>query len=638
MSDTERIKELQARIFDRNDLTKKRMSIKGYFIPFLWVLIGYVSHAIDSASLLEQTMLYGPTWFFFRIFQSAEDTSPYIGFVLVCIPTLAFLLTYVARAVTKPDARATYKAEALAMARDQGLYPISETAKALQLSGAGIPLATLNSTLIGIDQGADAGHIAVFAPSRSGKGLHLTATLIQWTAAAVVIDPKGEQWERTASLRNSRGRVYNIPYHSINILQFFDVNDPLELRELYTILLQTWRDKDPIFAEKAFSLFEAARDQGRATDENMLRILARWANSSPVLALHEAQEHAPYAVARFTDGSPVDNMNKFSLSAWGTFTARFTPYISLIDTISRGEIPPEWATKNRTIYITYSLQTLRSAGAVVSAIIAGLIKHQQRQVRKTSVLIAIDELPETAIPNIDSYLATVGGYGMTMLLYAQSIAQLREIYGHDRAEAIMANLNTQLYYRAADQATAKYLSAALGEQLAVNRSVSTQTSEERHEAQRKGKETEDRQSFSQSYKPILQPAEITALPTAAVLIFCNGIKTLGERLNPFNNSRLQLPPPPPLQPKIKSITTQHLILPSEVVAVSPIIEHKSATGPAPELVRSTSPQRTGPMAAPPPWMDEQPPIDVYHDTPAPRTVPLVKPQPSITSDEDDIYF
>lgn len=67
-----------------------------------------------------------------------------------------------------------------------------------------IPLGYLSGKPIGIPWTADAGHIAVVGPTRSGKGLHLTDTLIRWPGPVVCVDPKGEQWERTAGSDSRR--------------------------------------------------------------------------------------------------------------------------------------------------------------------------------------------------------------------------------------------------------------------------------------------------------------------------------------------------------------------------------------------------------------------------------------------------
>ena len=60
---------------------------------------------------------------------------------------------------------------------------------------------------VGIPWDADEGHLLVVAPSRSGKGFHQTDTLLRFPGPALVVDPKREQYRRTAGTRAARGPV-----------------------------------------------------------------------------------------------------------------------------------------------------------------------------------------------------------------------------------------------------------------------------------------------------------------------------------------------------------------------------------------------------------------------------------------------
>ncbi len=82
-------------------------------------------------------------------------------------------------------------------AEAQGRIAVEESATKLGID-FGIPLAEMQGRLLGVQHGASQGHVFVCAPTRSGKGLHLTTTLLHYPASALVIDPKGEQYERTS--------------------------------------------------------------------------------------------------------------------------------------------------------------------------------------------------------------------------------------------------------------------------------------------------------------------------------------------------------------------------------------------------------------------------------------------------------
>jgi hypothetical protein len=96
-----------------------------------------------------------------------------------------------------------------------------------------IPLGDISSKPIGLPWTADAGHLAVVGPTRSGKGLHLTDTLIRWPGPVVCVDPKGEQWQRTAGFRQQAyGPVYRIPPQALDLGELYDLQQDLDAREL----------------------------------------------------------------------------------------------------------------------------------------------------------------------------------------------------------------------------------------------------------------------------------------------------------------------------------------------------------------------------------------------------------------------
>lgn len=255
-------------------------------------------------------------------------------------------------------------------------------------------------------------------PTRSGKGLHLTDTLIRWPGPVVCVDPKGEQWERTAGFRQQAyGPVFRIPPQGLDLANFFDFTHDLDVRELHETLLRPWQDgKDRIFADKALPLFTAAAKYGDPVGEHPLAVLARLAQDSPVNALQQATAIAPTPVQVFTDGVEPERImqNRFALSSWGNFSTRFSPFAAHLSTITSTDLPRSWAQDNATIYITYPLQSQNAVGPLAAALIAGLIRQIQANPLGKRVLFAIDEMPTVGLPNLPGYLATVGGNGITM--------------------------------------------------------------------------------------------------------------------------------------------------------------------------------------------------------------------------------
>src|SRR6202043_321664 len=78
------------------------------------------------------------------------------------------------------------------------------------------------------------------------------------------------------------------------------------------------------------------------------------------------------------------------------------------------------------------------------------------------VLLLVDEAGRTAIPSLADHATTVVGRGISLWVAVQSLEQLSAEYGEARAQVIMDNMETQLYYRPSGQKTADYLEHCLG--------------------------------------------------------------------------------------------------------------------------------------------------------------------------------
>lgn len=419
--------------------------------------------------------------------------------------------------------------------------------------------------LLGLDYEKAEGHLLVVAPTRAGKGLHLTDTLRHYPGPVLVVDPKGEQLRRTAVLRSQLGPVYQIPGHQVHLSAYYQhLRDRDETIELHTHLLRPWTSSEPIFAEKALSLFTAIGCYAQAKQLNPLRLLLDLAESNPVQALTALRqvEAAQRHVDIFTNGIAPTRIqeDKFVTSALGNFTTRLAPYQKHIDTIAPPDlrqraliIPPDWAQRNGTIYITYSLNDLRAVGGIVAATIAAMLRYQMRQSQQQKMLVAIDELPAVGLRNVVDYLSTCGGYGMTLLLYVQSVAQLQSLYGRDGLRAILSNCDHQLWYPAADMETAKFMSDLYGTTMKASpmQSASQTARQQRDKEGQAQMQTSRQQGASWSWREgaALSANEMMALPAEQVLATTKvgqRVVYLGQRLNSIALFA-QFPPPDSLQ-------------------------------------------------------------------------------------------
>lgn len=325
------------------------------------------------------------------------------------------------------------------------------------------------------------------------------------------------------------------------------------MQELHANLLRTWQDREPIFGEKSLSLLHAAIQTGEAIGEHPLMVLARWADMAAPEALREGLLYAPARVLQFTvgDNPATVGLNKFAQSAWGTLTTRLAPLVPHMPTVTQAMVPKDWVRTNATIYLCYPLDQLPTAGALLSCIIAACIKTVMRQPRRTPTLFALDELPATALAKLETYIATLGGYGGTLLLYLQTISQLDDVYGHTKAQTILGNCHTKLFYPPRDLMTAEYVSKAFGTELRFVRADSHQPGSGGLNvgSSKHTRLPQSSVSWNEREEPAYAPSELDALPAEAVIVLAQGttqVRALAERLNPIPLLP-DLPAPPALR-------------------------------------------------------------------------------------------
>jgi hypothetical protein len=511
----------------------------------------------------------------------AVNAAVLLGLAVAALAVLALQL-----APADPVAAATRRLQSQAAqhGRGQGRRSAAELAEAMPLPAAGgLPLGYAPPApwrpwrprlfrrpmrAVGLPWDASRGHLLVAGPTTSGKSFHATDALLRFPGPAIVVDPKEELWRRTAGTRAAEyGPVYRIPNAGVDLAACFDLDQDLDRRELFECLLRPWQDgpQARIFTDRTYPLIEAAVLAGRATGQHPLRLLARWAKTAPGAALAEAQPHAPAQVAVVTDGTPLGKLtdNRFFLSSWGTFTTKLGPLAGQIHTLAMrpedGGVPERWADAGATIYLTYPLHAQGAVGPLAAALVAGLLRHLQAAPPPSRTLLALDEAPAVGLPNLATYLATIGGAGagVTCCVYVQNLSQLEAVYGRQGMEAIVSNAHFQVFFPPRDTKTGRYLSDLFGEELepVLSAAGGTNTGAGQSAGRAGAGGLGSTRSFSTSqsaswnvtsrYRRFWTDAQAMALTPGQVAVFAAGHRALLTDCRTVLGPRAaQLPPPP----------------------------------------------------------------------------------------------
>src|SRR6266568_773162 len=402
------------------------------------------------------------------------------------------------------------------------------------------------------------GNMLIVAPTRGGKGLLAVSQLFTWQASVVVNDLKGDLFQQTAGYRATLGEVYVIDPTGVGHRY-----DPLASRisedQLYsasTRLLFKTHERDPIFTQRATAmltqLFLAAKIEA-VPPLPYTRGITRLGLAGAAKRLHELSPElaTQFLDVRFPEANFTD---RFLLSAWGTLTASIKPLLT--ETVVRcfhgsDFKPADLMHTDRpiTVYFRWPERDLLALsplvrllwGSIIDELITTYDKAEGRGCKP--VLLLVDEAGRTAIPSLADHATTVVGRGISLWVAIQSLEQLRAEYGEARAQVIMDNMETQIYYRPSGQKTADYLEHCLGRKSGYARSQTLKDGEETS------------QGKSEQGIPLLTAQAIKQMKDHEIIGF-------HRRLPPFKMRRVDWRSYPELMQKRNMPAPQLLALPA----------------------------------------------------------------------------
>jgi type IV secretion system protein VirD4 len=222
--------------------------------------------------------------------------------------------------------------------------------------------------------------------------------------------------------------------------------------------------------------------------------------------------------------------DRFLLSAWGTLSARMRPLLTetVIRSLAASDFHPRdlmCANTPITVYLRWPERDLLALSPLVrllwGSLMDELITTYDRQAGNNCnpVLLLIDEAGRTAIPSLADHATTVVGRGISLWIAIQSLSQLETVYGKTRAQTILDNVDTQLFYRPSNPTTADYLEHALGRKSDFARSQTL----------REG--THSSEGRSEQAVPLMTAQDIKQMADEAVIAF-------HRRLKPFQARRM----------------------------------------------------------------------------------------------------
>jgi type IV secretion system protein VirD4 len=176
----------------------------------------------------------------------------------------------------------------------------------------------------------------------------------------------------------------------------------------------------------------------------------------------------------------------------------------------------------------------------ISAAMAAMTRTQTKPADGLPVLFMLDEMAQLGrMEPLITAVSLLAGYGMTMWMVWQDLAQLKSIYENEWP-SFLANAKVQQFFGVNDHETAKMVSEMLGEETVLNESSSEnvgRSSQGLFSSTPATKTTGTSVSISESARHLLKPDEVRRLSREAMLMFVQGCSPiLAQRLAYFQDS------------------------------------------------------------------------------------------------------
>ena len=118
--------------------------------------------------------------------------------------------------------------------------------------------------------------------------------------------------------------------------------------------------------------------------------------------------------------------------------------------------------RNPAFLVLGNSPTLSGTFSPVLALLATVAIKQMNQQRKAPSAVILDEAPTLYIPGFEQLPATGRENKIATVYAAQDISQIEDMYGRNKKDALLANLNNQFYGRVGHRETAQYISDLWG--------------------------------------------------------------------------------------------------------------------------------------------------------------------------------
>ncbi|WP_435008070.1 type IV secretory system conjugative DNA transfer family protein [Tundrisphaera lichenicola] len=387
-------------------------------------------------------------------------------------------------------------------------------------------------------------HAAIFAPTGSGKGVSCVIPhLLTNPDSCVVLDPKGENFQKTANARRRMGnkvvcldpfRVVTQTPDGFNALDFIHADSETAIDDCdalaESLVIRNPNDHDPHWNEKAVQRVGAlAACLTHITRGCCLRDIAE-VSSNPQQAEGAIQtmigSNAWDGILAHMGQELKQPQDKELAGILSTVSRHLkflnTPLVAE-NTKSSSFDPAELVNGKMTVFLVLPTQYLRSHAGLLRMWITSMLRAVVRcgtQERRL-VHFVLDEAGSLGhLEPIDDALDKLRGYGVRLQLYYQSIGQLKQCWPDGRDQTLHSNC-TEMVFAVNDPDTAEFVSKRLGERTTIVNSGGSGGGVSHQPGERTYSENWN-SGWQQVARKLLKPEEVEQLDERTAITFHPG--------------------------------------------------------------------------------------------------------------------
>ena len=335
------------------------------------------------------------------------------------------------------------------------------------------------------------GHAFVIGPPASGKGASLIIpNMLTWENSAIVLDIRGETFDATAGYRDKvlNSRVYRFAplsettdaYNPLEYVRDVPGQREQDITEIAEALIPSQPGEKPYWIQDARQLMSgvislvledariALKDKNIGTCMDILQ-----SREDPRENLKKITNKAVFSY--FTDrqlGS-FQTMAKEQFSGvYSNMRVALRPYLNplILNATSRNTFDlRRFKSHNQTLYIDFRMAQVETIAPLANLLLSQSVKYlgdTMLQPNERPVLMLLDEFSNLGrLQPLLTMFKALGGYGVAVWIFVQSIADLDAAYGRDGRSTLLDSSDLQIFLGASNPVSLRHFEELLGKKI-----------------------------------------------------------------------------------------------------------------------------------------------------------------------------